>query len=96
MANVKPVKSKKKGGQKVAAELTGRIDTLEGTVNLLRENLDFVQGTNRFILVIGALAFVGLVVSVIFASIQATNANTNAQIQFTNSLQKIIDVLPKK
>lgn len=96
MANAKPEKSKKKGGQEVATELTSRIDTLEGTINLLKKNLDFVEGTNRFILIILTIGFVALLFSIIIANIQATISNTNAQVQFTNSVQKIIDVLPKK
>jgi hypothetical protein len=94
MANT-PEKSKEKGGQEVAAELAGRIDTLQGTVDLLKRNLDFVEGTNRFILVIVGLAFVALVISVIFGNIQALIANTNSQNQFNNSLQQILNAIKK-
>lgn len=94
MANI-PEKSKEKGGQEVAAELAGRIDTLQATVDLLKRNLDFVEGTNKFILIIVGLAFVGLVISVIFANIQATIANTNSQNQFNNSVQQILNAIKK-
>ncbi len=77
-------------------ELGGRIDTLEATINVIKQNLSVVSDTNRFILVILFVGFIALLFSVITANIQAINASTNAQIEFTRALQQIIDALPKK
>lgn len=96
MANIQPEKSKEKGGQKVATELAGRIDTLEGTINLLKKNLEYVEGANKFILIVLLLGFITMFVAFVTMLILAFNSGASTQAEFIKSTQRIIDALPKK
>lgn len=65
--------------------LLSRIEGLENGQKLLTDTIKFVKDTNSVVLLVLALGFVALLVSIISGVIQATMANSTTQIEVIKS-----------
>ncbi|OGH15127.1 MAG: hypothetical protein A3H50_01295 [Candidatus Levybacteria bacterium RIFCSPLOWO2_02_FULL_37_10] len=75
--------------------LLARIEKLEDGVKLLKEGINFVRGTNWFILVVLFVGFLALLISLIGGIMQANNSNTATQVEFIKSVQQLTNTVDK-
>ncbi len=71
------------------ASLLSRLDSLEKGHKLLNNTIDFVKGTNQFVLAVLFMGFIAMLASFISGVIQATNSNSATQIEFIKSLDSL-------
>lgn len=69
--------------------LLARIDTLEKGQKLLDDTIKFVKETNFVLLVVLALGFIALIVSLISGVIIATNTDVKTQIEYIKSVETL-------
>jgi hypothetical protein len=75
--------------------LLARLDGLEEKHRLLRDTIGFVKDANWVLLIVLAMGFIALLVSLISGVIQAFNSNTNAQIEYLKSVQQLTNTVNK-
>ncbi len=75
--------------------LLSKIDELEKEAKWLKQGVDFVKGTNWFILAVLFMGFITLLASFLFGIIQSFQNNTNSQIEFIKSVDKLSSDLNK-
>ena len=88
-------KPKQKGVQESfdPTPLLSKIDRLEEGYKVLKETVAFVKDANWVLLAVLALGFIALMISFISGIIQATNSNTNAQIEFIRAVDKLTNTV---
>lgn len=84
-----PKKEENSGLNFDSIKLLGRIDDVENKINLLEKALDFIKGTNWFILIVLFVGFLALLFSLISASIQAFHTNTATQVELIRSVDHL-------
>lgn len=70
-------------------KLLGRIDTLESGQKLLNDTVKFVKDANYVVLIVLALGFIALLLSLISIIIQASNSTSSVQIEFIKSIEQL-------
>src|SRR3989304_1579173 len=66
-----------------------RLDDAEKTLNFLEKGVNFVQDTNRYILIVLFVAMVALIITAISGIVQSTNSSQTTQIEFIQAVQDL-------
>jgi len=77
-------------------KLLSRIDTLEKSNKHLTKIVDFVQNTNSVVLLVLALGFVALLVTVIGSVVQTLNDKNATQIELIKSMESLKNEIDQK
>ncbi len=102
MTNIKNLEEKLKRDKNAVPEVEGengsgvpttpiltRLDAVEKTLDFLEKGVNFVQDTNRYILIVLFAALIALILTAISGLIQATNSRRTTEIEFIKSVQDL-------
>lgn len=94
IAEAGPEESKDKPVLTESVATETRIKNLEDGLKSMNYMLDFLKGTNWFILIVLLVGFLTLATALVTGVIQSFNSDRTTQIEFIKSVQQFKDMLP--